>query len=172
MVNEENFYQEYKGHTKCLSLISSQFPKNIHFFHIRPVRVWATRKCLPILRPWPPLKTTFSTWAAPKTPFSKINNLFHFSDRPDKKDPCLKKYTFCFSLLFLAPKPPVFPLRGRPESLPFLVRGGSPSHQFLNSVRHIYANFIFEYPLGVCAKYQKTSVKALVQVDFLMYALS
>ena len=32
MVNKENYYQEYKGHTKWLSLISSQFPKNIHFY--------------------------------------------------------------------------------------------------------------------------------------------
>ena len=29
MVNKENYYQEYKGHTKRLSLISSHFAKNI-----------------------------------------------------------------------------------------------------------------------------------------------
>ena len=28
-VNKENYYQEYKGHTKWLSLISSHFAKNI-----------------------------------------------------------------------------------------------------------------------------------------------
>ena len=27
MVNKENYYQEHKGHTKWLSLISSQFAK-------------------------------------------------------------------------------------------------------------------------------------------------
>ena len=27
-VNKENYYQEYKGHTKWLSLISSHFAKN------------------------------------------------------------------------------------------------------------------------------------------------
>ena len=31
MVNKENYYREYKGHTKWLSLISSQFAKNIFF---------------------------------------------------------------------------------------------------------------------------------------------
>ena len=31
MVNKENYYQEYKGHTKLLSLISSHFAKNIFF---------------------------------------------------------------------------------------------------------------------------------------------
>ena len=29
MVNKENYYQEYKGHIKWLSLISSHFAKNI-----------------------------------------------------------------------------------------------------------------------------------------------
>ena len=29
MVNKENYYREYKGHTKWLSLISSHFAKNI-----------------------------------------------------------------------------------------------------------------------------------------------
>ena len=34
MVNKENYYQEYKGHTKWLSLISSHFKKKKkkHFF--------------------------------------------------------------------------------------------------------------------------------------------
>ena len=36
MVNKENYYQEYKGHTKWLSLISSHFEKKNfltwHFF--------------------------------------------------------------------------------------------------------------------------------------------
>ena len=32
MVNKENCYGEYKGHTKRLSLISSHFAKNIFFF--------------------------------------------------------------------------------------------------------------------------------------------
>ena len=32
MVNKENYYREYKGHTKWLSLISSDFAKNI-FWH-------------------------------------------------------------------------------------------------------------------------------------------
>ena len=31
MVNKENYYREYKGHTKWLSLISSHFAKNIVF---------------------------------------------------------------------------------------------------------------------------------------------
>ena len=31
MVNKENYYQEYKGHTKWLSLISSHFAKNTFF---------------------------------------------------------------------------------------------------------------------------------------------
>ena len=31
MVNEENYYREYKGHTKWLSLISSHFAKTIFF---------------------------------------------------------------------------------------------------------------------------------------------
>ena len=31
MVNKENYYREYKGHTKWLSLISSHFAKNICF---------------------------------------------------------------------------------------------------------------------------------------------
>ena len=31
MVNKENYYQEYKGHTKWLSLVSSHFAKNISF---------------------------------------------------------------------------------------------------------------------------------------------
>ena len=31
MVNKENYYREYKGHTKWLSLISSHFAKNIFF---------------------------------------------------------------------------------------------------------------------------------------------
>ena len=32
IVNKENYYQQYKGHTKWLSLISSYFAKNI-FWH-------------------------------------------------------------------------------------------------------------------------------------------
>ena len=39
-------------------------------------------------------------------------------------------------------------------------------------VAHIYQFYIWVPAPGVCAKYQKASVKALVQVDFLMYALS
>ena len=31
MVNKENYYQEYKGHTKWLSLISSHFAQNNFF---------------------------------------------------------------------------------------------------------------------------------------------
>ena len=31
MVNKENYYREYKGHTKWLSLISNHFAKNILF---------------------------------------------------------------------------------------------------------------------------------------------
>ena len=31
MVNKENYYREYKGNTKWLSLISSHFAKNICF---------------------------------------------------------------------------------------------------------------------------------------------
>ena len=31
MVNKENYYREYKGHTKWLSLISSHFAKNTCF---------------------------------------------------------------------------------------------------------------------------------------------
>ena len=31
MVNKENYYREYKDHTKLLSLISSHFAKNIFF---------------------------------------------------------------------------------------------------------------------------------------------
>ena len=31
MVNKENYYGEYKGHTKWLSLISSHFAENIFF---------------------------------------------------------------------------------------------------------------------------------------------
>ena len=71
MVNKENYYREYKGHTKWLSLISSHFAKK-------------------------------------------------------------KKFFFGMTLL------------------------------------HAHALYI----CIVCAKYQKASVKALVQVDFLMYALS
>ena len=69
MVNKENCYGEYKGHTKWLSLISSHFAKNIFFG---------------------------------------------------------------------------------------------------TTLLHAYAHYI----CIVCAKYKKASVKALVQVDFLMYALS
>ena len=32
MVNKENLYQEYKGHTKWLSLKSSYLTKNVFFF--------------------------------------------------------------------------------------------------------------------------------------------
>ena len=31
MVNKENYYREYKGHTKWLSLVSSHFAKKIFF---------------------------------------------------------------------------------------------------------------------------------------------
>ena len=39
---------------------------------------------------------------------------------------------------------------------------------FSMTLLHAHAHYI----CTVCAKYQKASVKALVQVDFLMYALS
>ena len=39
-------------------------------------------------------------------------------------------------------------MSGRSESPPFSVRGRSLSTPFVNPVRHIYTNFIFEYPRG------------------------
>ena len=110
MVNKENYYREYKGHTNWLSLISSQFPKNIHFFmhmliipvlyvpgggggghsHIRTVQICAARKP-PIFRPWPPLMTTFSTWAAPKDPLFKNIQFFVPLFRPGQIEKTLVK---------------------------------------------------------------------------------
>ena len=106
MINKENYYQQYKGHTNWLSLISSQFPKNIHFFmhmliisvlyvlggdsHIRTVQVCAARKS-PIFRPWPPLTTTFSTWAAPKDPLFKNIQFFVPIFRPGQIEKTLVK---------------------------------------------------------------------------------
>ena len=65
------------------------------------------------------LCTTFPTWA-------------------DRKHPLFKK--IYVSLLFLAPKSPVFPVRGRSESPSFSVRGRFLSLPFLNPARHIYTN--------------------------------
>ena len=82
----------------------------------------------PIFRPWPLLRTTFSTWAAPKDPlFKNYNSLLHFSDLGRSKRLLFKKYPF---LLFLAPKYPVFPVSGRSKSPPFSVRGRSLSPHF------------------------------------------
>ena len=80
MVNKENYYQEYKGHTKWLSLISSSY---------RQRRLW-------------------SAWASESS---------------------LGAHSLCW---------------------------------FCHVAAHIFI---------VCAKYQKASVKALVQVDFTVYAL-
>ena len=106
MVSKENYYREYKGHTNWLSLISSQFPNNIHFVmhmliipvlyvyrgdsHKRTVQVCAARKP-PIFRPWPLLMTTFSTWAAPKDPLFKKYTIF-CSDLARSKIPLLKNW--------------------------------------------------------------------------------
>ena len=104
MVNKENNYQEYKGHTKWQSLISSQFPKNIHFFiHMLIISAlyvpWGEgvgmllpykdstgmgRAKAPMFRSWPPLKTTVSTWSAPKDPFSKLYNSLFRSGQIEK----------------------------------------------------------------------------------------
>ena len=114
------------------------------YSHIRTVRVRAARKS-PIFRPWPLLKTLpFRPGLLQKTPFSKINNyLFRFSDLGRSKRPSfLKNIRFCKSLLFLAPKSPVFPVSGRSESPPFSARDHSLSPPFLNPVRYIYTNFI------------------------------
>ena len=46
MVNKENYYQEYKGHTKWLSLISSHFAKNIFFFGMTLLHAHAHYICI------------------------------------------------------------------------------------------------------------------------------
>ena len=96
--------------------------------------------------------TTFSTWAAPKDPlFKNIQFLVPlFLPGHIEKTLVLKIVS-----LFLAPESPVFPVRDRSESPPPL----PPPYIFiekpllkppiLNPVRHIYTNFIFEYPPGI-----------------------
>ena len=80
-----------------------------------------------------------------RPPFQKYTILCSaFPTWADRKDPCFKK--IYVSLLFFAPKYRVFPVRGHSESPPFSVRGRSLNPRFLNPVRHIYTNFMFEYP--------------------------
>ena len=93
-----------------------------------------------------PKDSTFSIWAAPKRlPFQQYAILCSsFPTWAYRKDPRFKRVYV--SLLFLVPKSPVFPVSGRSQSPIFSVRGRSLRPPFLNPVRHIYTNFIFEYP--------------------------
>ena len=93
----------------------------------------------------------FSALAAPKasiflpgplqkTSFSKIyNSLYRFSNLGRSKRPSFKKKKEV-SLLFLIPKPSVFPVRSLSESPSFLVRDRSLGLPFLNLARHKYTN--------------------------------
>ena len=46
MVNKENYYREYKGHTKWLSLISSHFAKKKFFFGMTLLHAHAHYICI------------------------------------------------------------------------------------------------------------------------------
>ena len=105
-------------HTKAPHFSAFATPKDFYFFNLG-------RSKRPPFQKYTILCSAFLTWA-------------------DRKDPSFKN--IYVSLLFLAPKSPVFPVRGHSESLPFSVRGHFLSPQFLNPVRHIYTNIIFEYP--------------------------
>ena len=58
--------------------------------------------------------------------------------------------------------------KGRTKWLSLISSHFAKNNFFGITFLHAHAHYIFI----VCAKYQKASVKALVQVDFLMYALS
>ena len=82
-----------------------------------------------------------------RPPFKKYTSLCSaFPTWADRKDPCFKK--IYVSLLFLAPKAPVYPVSGRSEKSPFSVRGPLPKHppHFKPCMAHIYTSFIFENP--------------------------
>ena len=124
------------------------------YSHIRTVRVCAARKHPTAPRPpphfWTWLLFCFDVGHSKRPPFQKYTILCSvFPTWADRKDRPFKK--IYVSLLFLTPKSPVFPVRGRSESNPppspeFSVRGRSLSPPFLNNARQIYTNFIFEYP--------------------------
>ena len=76
----------------------------------------------------------FPTWADRKDLRLKTNKKKKKNNN-NKKKKKKRKEKKNVSLLYLAPKSPVFPVRGRSLSLPFL-----------NPARNIFTNFIFEYP--------------------------
>ena len=107
-----------------LNLFSSlnykiQDPGEGGYSHIRTVRVCAARK------PRPPPPPIFRTWLlycfdvghSKRAPFQKYIILCSaFPTWADRKDRRFKN--IYVSLLFLTPKSPVFPVRGRSESTP------------------------------------------------------
>ena len=116
----------------------------------------------PSFRPWSLLKTLlFRHGPLQKTPFKNIQ-FFVPLFRPGQIEKTLVLKKVYVSLLFLAQKSPVFLVSGRSESPPFSVRGRSLSPPYLNPVRHIYINFIFEYPPGeqtlFCSPSQKQTL--------------
>ena len=122
MVNKENYYREYKGHKKWLSLISSHFAKN----NICIVNVCAKyqRASLKAL-----VQVDFLMYAMSK---HKHNPYFNRG-----KMAKITKLSFCQKLIFW--------------------------HQ------------TFSHKCSMClyyAKYKTVSAKAVVQVDFPAYALS
>ena len=85
-----------------------------------------------------PKDSTFSTWATPKDPFFKHIQFFVPLFRLEQIEKTLVLTQNYISLLFLAPKSPVFPVSGHSESPPLSVRGCSLSPP-------IFKPCVFEY---------------------------
>ena len=133
------------------------------------VRVCAARKLSP-RRPAPPppffgLCRSLSLYffelgRSKRLPFQKHTMLCTtFPTWTDRKHPRFKK--IYVSLLFLAPKSPVFPVRGPSESPSFSVRGRSLSLPFLNPARHIYTKPLVKI-WAYTEKLHKCSVRQVV----------
>ena len=91
----------------------------------------------PIFRLWPLLKTTFSTWAAPKGPLFKNVQFFVPLFRLGQIEKTLVLKNIRFFVIFSS-KIPCFPLSGRSESPTFSARGRSLAPHCKPCATHIY----------------------------------